>query len=139
MGRPSSDIERRLRVNAAAIKSDTGKPIELDRGPIALTYVRFTPESDIKCDIMGCPLWANSGDHSQAAFCVRVCRGVAKRVVIYISSITVDNKSPLMHPRCLILAARFRQLSGELFPTSVHRCSSALLKLNAANRLLFFI
>src|SRR5262249_8516593 len=23
--------------------------------------VRFTPESDIKCDIMECPLWADSG------------------------------------------------------------------------------
>jgi len=24
-------------------------------------HVRFTPESDIKCDIVECPLWANSG------------------------------------------------------------------------------
>jgi len=49
-GTPSLDIERPPRVNAAAIKSDTGKPIELDRGPIALTYVRFTPESgNLQC------------------------------------------------------------------------------------------
>jgi hypothetical protein len=24
-------------------------------------HVRFTPESDIKCDIMECPLWARNG------------------------------------------------------------------------------
>jgi len=27
----------------------------------AQAHVRFTPESDIECDIMECPLWANSG------------------------------------------------------------------------------
>jgi hypothetical protein len=27
-------------------------------------HVRFTPESDIKCDIMECPLWAKSGHPS---------------------------------------------------------------------------
>jgi hypothetical protein len=27
----------------------------------AKRHVRFTPESDNKCDIWGCPLWANSG------------------------------------------------------------------------------
>src|SRR5262245_5831600 len=28
---------------------------------IALAYIRFAPESDIKCDIWACPLWAKSG------------------------------------------------------------------------------
>jgi hypothetical protein len=28
---------------------------------IALAYVRFTPESDVKSDIWECPLWAKSG------------------------------------------------------------------------------
>jgi hypothetical protein len=27
----------------------------------AKSHVRFTPESDIKCDKMECPLWAKSG------------------------------------------------------------------------------
>src|SRR5215475_5015678 len=27
----------------------------------AKPHVRFTPESDIKCDIVECPLWAKSG------------------------------------------------------------------------------
>src|SRR5215471_15850871 len=27
---------------------------------VATPHVRFTPESDIKCDIMGCPHWAHS-------------------------------------------------------------------------------
>jgi len=27
----------------------------------AKRHVRFTPESDIKCDKMECPLWAKSG------------------------------------------------------------------------------
>jgi hypothetical protein len=31
----------------------------------AQAHVRFTPESDIKCDIVECPLWANSGHASQ--------------------------------------------------------------------------
>src|SRR6516225_7434381 len=30
----------------------------------AQAHVRFTPESDIKCDIVECPLWANSGHRS---------------------------------------------------------------------------
>jgi hypothetical protein len=28
--------------------------------------VRFTPESDIKCDIWKCPLWAKSGHFDRA-------------------------------------------------------------------------
>jgi len=28
---------------------------------VAKRNVRFTPKSDIKCDIVECPLWANSG------------------------------------------------------------------------------
>jgi hypothetical protein len=35
----------------------------------AQAHVRFTPESDIKCDIVECLLWARSG-HS----CLRVTR-----------------------------------------------------------------
>jgi len=39
----------------------------------ALAYVRFTPESDIKCDIMECPFRANSGHsagpQSRVAYC----------------------------------------------------------------------
>src|SRR5262249_740970 len=27
----------------------------------ARAHVRFTPESDIKCDVVECPLWAKSG------------------------------------------------------------------------------
>ena len=33
----------------------------------AQAHVRFTPESDIKCDIVGCLLWANSG-HGLTSF-----------------------------------------------------------------------
>src|SRR5215475_12842253 len=29
----------------------------------AKRHVRFAPESDIKCDIVACPLWANSRHH----------------------------------------------------------------------------
>jgi len=39
----------------------------------ALAYVRFTPESDIKCDKMECPLWARS-EHSAAADFPRIKR-----------------------------------------------------------------
>src|SRR5262249_2004094 len=49
-----------LRVNAAAIRSDTGKPIELDRSPIALTYVRFSPESGYHRVFLTCPLRAKA-------------------------------------------------------------------------------
>jgi len=37
-------------------------------------YVRFTPESDIKCDIMECALWSKSGhpvDNSNSDRCPR--------------------------------------------------------------------
>jgi hypothetical protein len=56
----------------------------------------------------------------------------AKRAVIYISSIRVDNKSSVMQRRCLKLGTRFRQQSAELFPASLRRYSSPLLKLNVA-------
>jgi hypothetical protein len=40
----------------------------------AQAHVRFTPESDIKCDIWGCPLWAKSGhakrENLQIAFTI---------------------------------------------------------------------
>jgi len=31
----------------------------------ATAHVCFAPESDIKCDVWGCPLWANSGHELQ--------------------------------------------------------------------------
>ena len=36
----------------------------------AHAHVRFTPESDIKCDIMECPLWAKSRYSALHALCL---------------------------------------------------------------------
>jgi hypothetical protein len=53
--------------------------------------------------------------------------------VIYISAISVDNKSPAMRGRTLIAAAPFPlRFATELFPALVRRWSSRFLKLIGA-------
>src|SRR5262249_47699747 len=37
----------------------------------AQAHVRYTPESDTKCDMMECPLWANSGHSPRPSSLVR--------------------------------------------------------------------
>jgi hypothetical protein len=45
---------------------------------VAKRDVRFTPESDIKCDIKECPLWANSGHRESQSMRVMSVSGTLK-------------------------------------------------------------